>query len=299
MTITDGGALPEGSTIRGLRTKAEYTVERLLGEGSKGQVYLVGGSDSRRYALKLARDSRSLAAEIQCLKKLSPRIQRSRPFFVAADECMIDRRLRPFYVMAFVQGESMFEAARAERGHSFYMTGYYLLRKLDVLHRRGYAFGDLKPSNVLVGADGAVSLIDYGGVTVFGQPIRQCTELYDRASWQCGARIADAGYDLFAFALVHMQLADALPDDPGLPQMRSGAQLVRALQSSRLDVETARVLARMINGEYRSAAAALNDWRELLRRRQTNEWPGASPRFIWTLAAAGCMLAVLIYIVTG
>lgn len=295
MTNIDGGLLPEGGKIRGKRTKAEYTVERLLGEGAKGRVYLVIGADGSRYALKLGRETHSLAAEVECLRRLAPRIQRSKPFFVGSDEWVNGGRTRPFYVMAFVQGEPLSAAVQAEGRDSYYMTGYYLLRKLAVLHRRGYAFGDLKPSNVLVGEGGAVSLIDYGGVTVFGEPIRQCTELYDRASWQSGSRVADARYDLFAFALVYMQLGGALPDEAELPQMRSRAQLVQSLRSGKLDARISALLARMVSGEYGTAAAALDDWRKLLRGESAKPLRGAPLRLIWALAAVLLTLALFIY----
>ena len=58
----------------------------------------------------------------------------------------------------------------------------------------------------LVADYGRPELVDYGGATAFGKGVRQFTEIYDRGYWNAGSRTADAGYDLFSFAVLCIQL---------------------------------------------------------------------------------------------
>ena len=144
------------------------------------------------------------------------------------------------------------------------VIGYRLLTKLSELHERGYIFGDLKSDNILVSGYGTTELIDYGGLTRFGKAVRQYTELYDRGYWRAGARSADAGYDLFAFAVLCLELAD-----------RSGQALVRLSSDAERSVSklvhlaeqlpacriVTPVLKACLTGEMRSVEAARVAWR--------------------------------------
>ena len=51
-----------------------------------------------------------------------------------------------------------------------------------------------------------MELVDYGGVTAFGKGIRQFTEIYDRGYWNAGTRVSDAGYDLFSYGVLCVQM---------------------------------------------------------------------------------------------
>ena len=84
----------------------------------------------------------------------------------------------------------------------------HLLKKLTYLHANGFVFGDIKMENILVSDYGAVELIDFGGVTQKGRAVKQFTEIYDRGYWGAGTSIADEAYDIFAFAILFMQLSD-------------------------------------------------------------------------------------------
>src|SRR5690554_1771885 len=217
-----------GISIRGRWNKSTYVIERKLGEGANGRVYLVVGGEEgeeSQYALKIGFNSSDLQSEINLLKKLEVRVDK-KPFFIDADDFLDGEDLYTFYVMQYVQGMSMSEFIEKKGTDWLYLTGYYLLSRLTDLHKRDFAFCDVKPSNVVVSEYGQVELIDYGGASAFGKSVRQFTELYDRGYWNCGSRTSDNRYDLFAFAIVFMQLAGAaLPDKEEvevlLPQNRS------------------------------------------------------------------------------
>jgi serine/threonine protein kinase len=254
--------------IRGRWNKSTYLVERKLGEGANGHVYLVvGGKDGEQiqYALKVGFSSSDLQSEINFLKKLAP-IVNKRAFFIDADDYMDGEDVCSFYVMQYVYGFSMSEFIEKKGTEWLYLTGYYLLNRLIEIHQRGFAFCDVKPSNVVVSTYGQVELIDYGGATPFGKSVRQFTELYDRGYWNCGSRSADSGYDLFAFCIVFMQLAGAKLPGKGevevlLPQNRSKTELYEAIKECSTCQIVAPVLYGMINGTYTDSVKALEDWK--------------------------------------
>lgn len=260
--------LPEGMRITGLWNKNEYRIVRKLGEGAAGQVYLVtSGTFAKPYALKLAHANKDLGQEIKHMRRISPGMKRGHGLFVEADRYAEEEGSRAFYVMTYLEGDSWSDFLSRAGDNWLYLVGYHLLRKLAYCHGRGYAFGDLKPSNMIVSENGRVDLIDYGGVSPLGTPIRQCTEVYDRQYWNCGSRMADPGYDLFSFAMLFMQHAGvSLPgisEVELLKQERSSDLLLEKLATSPACAPAASLLAGMIKGEYTDSRKVLAEWRQV------------------------------------
>jgi serine/threonine protein kinase len=266
VTISYDMKLFPGMSIRGKWNKTTYYIERKLGEGANGHVYLVSrgkGLKRDRYALKIGFSSSDLQSEINLLKKLEPQAGQ-RSFFLEADDFINGGDLFSFYVMQYIKGISLSAFIEQKGLDWLYLTGYYLLLQLSNIHMRGFAFCDVKPSNTVVSAFGHVELIDYGGASPFGKSVRQFTEIYDRGYWNCGSRTADSGYDLFAFTILFMQLADAaLPgkEQVTLPQNRSRAELHQAIEDSKSCRPIAPVLHGMVDGKYVDSRKALEDWR--------------------------------------
>ena len=251
-----------GDRIAGRWNGRAYRVEQKLGEGANGQVYLVTGT-AGLCALKIGYDTLDLQSEINGLLELQLG-PGGGSYVLDTDDMTLRGQEYPYYVMRYVQGVSP-SRFLTENGMDWYpVIGYRLLTKLSELHERGYIFGDLKSDNILVSGYGTTELIDYGGLTRFGKAVRQYTELYDRGYWRAGARSADAGYDLFAFAVLCMELADSsghmlarLASDPE----RNAAKLVRLLEQLPACSVVSPVLRACLTGRMRSAEEARAAWR--------------------------------------
>lgn len=263
MTMLSEVCLPEGFVITGRWNGHVYRVLGLLGEGANGKVYLVRqGRDL--FALKMGFDLPDLQSEINILKSLMQGSAEYRGFMTDVDDIRLGARCLPFYVMRYVKGLPPLTFIRKYGPEWFHVIGGGLLRKLANLHRSGWAFCDLKQENVLVTGNGKVELIDFGGLTPIGKPVRQFTEFSDRGYWNAGSRTADEGYDLFAFAILCLQLAAKKPDFAQfagwLPQNRHTGELVATIRACPLLQPYAPVLVRAVQGAYRSSPDALTDW---------------------------------------
>ncbi|MGZ7445690.1 serine/threonine protein kinase [Paenibacillus sp. TH7-28] len=301
--------LPQGTRISGRWKGGRYVVQRLLGKGANGVVYLVKQEkNTKLYALKLGFDTLDIQSEINVLKALQRQRRRrgaaegDLAYLVEVDDFAYRGREIPFYVMRYVQGEPL-SAFLARRGSRWLdVAGYNLLQQLRRLHGSGWVFGDLKPENVLVAAYGEVELIDYGGVTAIGHSIKQFTEWYDRGFWDAGSRSADPAYDLFSFAVVCIHLLAEQPLKKAaiqLPQTRSRHDLLAIVNQTPALASYRGWLQKAINGEFTDTQEACRQWKELVSanfspRRKTRP---STPRWIvGAFAVSLTLLACALYL---
>lgn len=294
MITSSSVALAPGSTITGKWNGNKYRIERLLGEGANGKVYLVrrGG---QWYALKLGFDPLDHQLEVNVLRTLRDRRGPGGNYLYDVDDVMGAVRGAPFYVMRFVKGKTLDEYIRERGADWIYPIGLRLLRQLSELHARGYIFGDLKPENVMVSGYGDVELIDFGGVTPVGRSIRQFTEVYDRGYWDAGSRVADEAYDLFAFALICLKLLDRNQrlQDAGqfLPQNREVEFLLEIAASEPACRPITPFLEKALRGKLRGSSEGLALWQSSVLEPGT-EQRTSSPEGLWIRAAFVMSLAL-------
>ncbi|GAA0138039.1 serine/threonine protein kinase PrkT [Paenibacillus sp. YSY-4.3] len=297
--------LPQGTLITGRWRGGRYLIQRLLGQGANGVVYLVKQVDSARlYALKMGFDTVDIQSEINVLKALQRQGRRHAPvrrdnpgYLVEVDDYSFQGREIPFYVMRYIKGEPL-RAFLARRGGRWMdAAGLNLLRQLRRLHESGWVFGDLKPENVLVGTYGEVELIDYGGVSSIGRSVKQFTEWYDRGFWNAGGRTAEPSYDWFSFAVVCIHLLAEQPLKHAatqLPQMRSSGDLLAIVHKTPSLANYREWLQRAIQGEFRDTAEACSLWKELVTAsRPEPAKKTATPR--WIISAFAVSVTLLVY----
>lgn len=279
MTTSFEWSLPRGTVVKGKWKQASYRVERLLGEGANGKVFLVE-RQRNWYALKIGADAVDLQSEVNVLQSIAKQKSSSgtKPFLVDVDDLHAsDGKDYPFYVMQYIRGTTLADYLAKKGSEWFPVVGYSLLGRLTELHDAGWSFGDLKVENVLVAEYGRVDLVDYGGVTAFGKGVRQFTEIYDRGYWNAGTRTADAGYDLFSFAVLCVQLHEsrrlAQLTQSYLPQNRITEELLKLAHANPALKPLHGWLRKALHGEFkhtREAAASWQQWMHLSRSKRAS-----------------------------
>ncbi|WP_139991407.1 protein kinase domain-containing protein [Paenibacillus paridis] len=294
MTTSFKVELRRGMVVTGKWKQGRYKVDRLLGEGANGKVYLVQ-RDRSWYALKLGVDAVDLQSEINVLQSLAKQKQHGQETFLFDVDDLYgpDGKEYPFYIMRYVLGTTLGDFLKQQGMEWFPLVGLNLLGKLAKLHQAGWVFGDLKVENVLVADYGHVELVDYGGVTASGKGIRQFTEIYDRGYWNGGSRSADPEYDLFSFGVLCIQLHEPKRlhqlTVELLPLNRSTGELIQIAESSQALKPIASWLSKAFAGQYRNAEEASSAWRLLMHRRDTRR-TSKTPGWLKGLAAASAVL---------
>jgi len=265
---------PVGTVITGKWRGNRYVVERLLGRGANGTVYLVQREGRReRYALKIGYDTLDLQSEINVLTSLQSCRKRNEhqsrqeshlsTYLLESDD-YADGNHVPFYVMRYMEGRPLHHFLLRKGPSWLGLVGLKLLDKLRGLHECGFVFGDLKPENVVVSDYGEAELIDYGGASPIGKSVKQFTEWHDRGFWNAGSRTGDEAYDLFSFAVLCLRLLDEAGIKAAaaqLPQTRSVEELLK-LTRNLPDRKLAAWLNLALQGRFSSSAQAAKSWKE-------------------------------------
>ena len=145
-----------------------YLILRRLGEGGMGVVYLAARDDGayrHEVAVKVLKGGPQAVA-------LARRFRRERQALAGLDHPNIARLIdggtteagQPYYAMEYVAGVPVTEFARA---HGLDLRDRLKLFRgicdaVSSAHRQLVIHGDIKPANVLVSADGAPKLLDFG-----------------------------------------------------------------------------------------------------------------------------------------
>lgn len=199
-----------------------YPIERRIGHGGMGAVYEATDPElGRKVAIKIMLPGRNHAdrtlAEARALAKLS------HPNVVTIHE-VGSHKERVFLAMEYVHGQTLAAWLERSRPQSEVLELFeQAARGLHAAHGAGLVHRDFKPSNVLVGDDGRVQVIDFGlsklaastelddgdpsrsdddglvGMTQTGQLLG--TPAY-MAPEQFAGNPIDARTDIFAFAVV-------------------------------------------------------------------------------------------------
>ncbi|WP_395727889.1 protein kinase domain-containing protein [Nakamurella sp.] len=164
-----GDGLDPGDEIAG------YRVERSLGAGGMGMVYLVlQPSLGKRFALKLLPSFLTNEPEFvgRFEREMRTVSRLDHPHIVATTNAGTSDG-RVWYTMTYVRGIDAAEAIRrAPDGlPPDRVIGIVdaIADALDFAHRHGVAHRDVKPGNVLLGDDGRVFLTDFGIAKVVGE----------------------------------------------------------------------------------------------------------------------------------
>jgi tetratricopeptide (TPR) repeat protein len=195
---------------------AHYRIERLLGAGGMGEVFLARDQALERpVALKLLRTELDHADAGARLRGEALALARlSHPNVVQVHE-FGEHDGRAHVVMEYVAGPTLSAwLAREQPSWRGILLAFRSAGQgLAAAHEVGVIHGDFKPDNVIVGDDGRVRVVDFGlaRAGVSSSADRAGTPRY-MAPEQLDGRPVDARADQYAFCVaLHEALWDALP----------------------------------------------------------------------------------------
>lgn len=248
--------------------KKQYHILKELGRGAIGKVYLASSPDGQ-VAVKVGTDSFDLFMEVKMLRDvmrhssvpLGPRL-------CDVDDLVIGGKTYSFYAMEYVDGDRLDTFTERAGNEWVPILMIQLLSRLEVIHRLGWSFGDIKPENIMVCRNTRqVKLIDFGGVSRHGNAIRQYTEDYDRGAWMAGDRNADPGYDLFSVACLMIRLTIGSNEWARIrPDMRHPSLLCDIIRKHTMLNRYREPLTKALQGKHKTA---LEMRRELMRAFQS------------------------------
>jgi len=295
-TSSEKQPLPKGTELRGKWNGKRYRLERLLGLGSNGQVYLASSGNRAQYAVKLGLETTELQGEANILASLDLSEKGRPPFLLDVDDAVLEGKSVPFYVMRYVPGRPVRVYLRQHGPQWLGVLGYRLLERLTQLHEAGWVFGDIKSENVLVGEYGRVELVDYGGTSAIGRSVRQFTEIYDRGYWSAGSRTADPAYDHFAVAMLWLHALDGKRliqlTHTLLPQNRHPRELMKLVRTNPQLQPLENWMEKALTGQFEHSREASRQWREAVRVSQIGRaFDGRVPTWMVGLLGVAVVLS--------
>lgn len=256
--------LRPGTVVRGKWHHKSYVIQKKLGAGAVGSVFLAKDSNGLQIAIKISDQSASLTVEVNVLKSLQ-QVQGNRlgPSLFDVDDWKSPLgKTYSFYVMEYVNGTDLHSFIK-NRGKDW--IGVFMLQLLDdleKLHQTGWVFGDLKPENLLIVSQPVrIRWIDVGGTTQHGRAIKEYTEFYDRGYWGMGTRKAEASYDLFSFVLIFIKACSGRQFNKGTHPKQT---LFRKLDTIKLLKPFRQPLRKALNGKYVSASEMRRDLKRIM-----------------------------------
>lgn len=205
-----------------------YVVDRLLGQGAMGSVYL--GRDpalDRKVAIKTVRDldlddkhKRSFLERFKNEARAAARL--SHPSIVAVYDVGEEEGIGPFLVFEYVPGSTLKQILRS-RGAlppaEVIDVASQIAGALDVAHDAQIIHRDVKPDNILVADDGRAKLADFGVARVPDAALTKEGQFLGTPCYAAPETLARGSYsprsDLFSFAAVVYELVCGMRAFPG------------------------------------------------------------------------------------
>jgi eukaryotic-like serine/threonine-protein kinase len=213
---------------------SRYRLGRLLGRGGMAQVYQgTDGVLGRQVAVKVFNAGTDIATclarqqlEIRALARLQ------HPNIVAVFDAGTDAGVS-FVVMQLIDGVTLAERTRgsALAPAETARVGRAIADALAHVHSLGMVHRDIKPGNILCGADGTVFLTDFGIVRLIGRTRLTQHGTIGTVSYLAPEQVRgeDVGTaaDIYALGLVLLECLTGAPEYPGSSAESAVARLSR------------------------------------------------------------------------
>jgi serine/threonine-protein kinase len=325
---------PNSATISGHPDFGPYRIQRLLGEGGMGVVYLAERSDlGSLVAIKVLRDAwlsparrERFSAEQRTLAQLThPSIARLYDADTLTDGT-------PWFVMEYVDGVPLtdycqqHQCSLKERLHLFRAV----CEAVQYAHSHAVIHRDLKPSNILVKADGTIRLLDFGiakQIETLDSPadqtrtgLRLMTPAYAAPEQVRGEGIG-VHTDVYSLGIVLYELltsklpfdfskltpAEAetiiIQRDPEKPSVAAGPVGLSRVEWADLDVLCLTAMHKDPQRRYRSVEAVIRDIDHFLNREPLEARPDSlfyrAGKFVRRNQKSVAVAAAIVLIVVG
>jgi tRNA A-37 threonylcarbamoyl transferase component Bud32 len=289
-------------------TIGRYSIERLLGQGAMGSVYL--GRDPELDRAVAIKTVKNLDLEESRLKTFLERFRNearaagrlSHPAIVAVYDVGEDPNVGPYLVFEYVAGSTLKQILRG-RGPLAPAAAVRLARQLaaalDTAHAAGVIHRDIKPDNILVSAAGDAKLADFGVARVPDAALTKEGQFLGTPCYAAPETLEDGRYgphsDLFSFAAVLYEMVTAVRAFPGDDAISVAHHVVHDHPKApsevvsqpgvpkQIDVVLARALSKEPEKRYTSASELVDALHRayitagLLREDTTGVQPLAAP----------------------
>ncbi len=155
-----------------LKKIGPYLLERVLGSGGMGTVYL-GRHEVTDELVAVKILSAALAREEGFVERFAREIDAMRnlknPHIVELRESGVDDEIY-YYAMEYVDGETVTDRLKRDRRIPWEGVIHYAIQTCSALkaaHNAGIIHRDLKPSNLLITSDNDIKLTDFGVAQIF------------------------------------------------------------------------------------------------------------------------------------
>lgn len=250
-----------------------YRIERAIGAGAFGRVYLAFDTRLRRnVAVKELLASRNTTDHAMYERYLE-RFQREaratgtiqQPNVVVVYDLHVDAQGNNYLVMEYVDGANLrdllAQVGTLPVGRAV-AVAIDVARGLEAVHEQGIVHRDVKPANIMITRRGTAKLMDFGIAQVGHESVRTQiasrhpgTPIYMSPEQASGYGYIDGRSDLYSLGLV---LYEMLAGEP-YARRRQPLRAVRGDLPPRLVAVVERLMARDIDARYQSASSALRD----------------------------------------
>jgi eukaryotic-like serine/threonine-protein kinase len=318
----EGSAAPlPAEPILAGRAIGSYTLERLLGRGGMGAVWLAHRSDGRyagRAAVKLLNLALLGPAGPDRFKREGSALARlAHPNIARLTDAGVSADGQPYLVLEYIEGEPIDRwcQARALDVRARVRLFLQVLEAVAHAHSKLILHRDLKPANILVTPQGQVKLLDFGiaklldeeHVVASAAALTQLagqafTPEYAAPEQVQGAEVTTAT-DVYALGvLLYSLLTSRLPTADPSP---TSSQKVRALRGD-LDSIIAKALRKVPAERYRTVAALAEDLQRYLDKQPVSARADSMSyrfeRFVArnrTAVGAACVVLIAVAAATG
>ena len=263
----------------------DYTIERTLGVGGMGTVYLARSASGEARAIKVLHAELSGSQELRLrLEREAAVLKRLRGERSAAVYEINTTAERPYLVMEYVSGLSLdkhIEKYGKLSGVLVWAVMDALLEATEMFHAEGITHRDLKPSNIMLGENG-VKIIDFGISGLMGSSLTEigstpATTLWSSPEQMNGAEVGQASdvFNLgmiFAYAWTGSHPFDAAKRDAVMLKLMTGEPNLAGIPS-RLRQIVADCLAK--DPAQRPSAREVRDRLRLISRSSSNSDSGS------------------------